>query len=289
MRIGIKLTLGFDRDPAYQALSSHSDFLSDLTSLGVECTETAIGPDTEEQQLRSHTDRCIEAGLCLSLHPYSERTPANPAHFEERGTNACMELHRRFLTLASGLARRQGLPVVVNIHPAADHGDPMERSALVEQSVAFFEWCRHYTEMLEGTVLPVAELQIAPSAEERFIRVGDRFDEAEAIARRAGVGVCWDFGHSYLNCLRNHTDDRPPPSFTETVTHVHCHDVLRHDHEPLLFGTVPWQAYLRLLGEADFNGIVVLEVPAQGFLQRGARSALVHSIDALRAMGRELG
>ncbi|MEJ2720181.1 MAG: hypothetical protein P8181_03445, partial [bacterium] len=81
MRIGIKLDLGFSVDVVWRQLFGPRDILGHLAELGVTAVETAVGPETDEHDLREHARRCRDAGLLLSLHPYTEGTSFNPAFF----------------------------------------------------------------------------------------------------------------------------------------------------------------------------------------------------------------
>lgn len=283
MDIGIKLDLGFSSDPAWHELFGDVDIAHALQALGVQAAETPLGPETDIQDVLDHARRCRDVGLRLSLHPYSERTAANPAHFERRDDNLCLLMHRQVFEMAATLARKQRQPLVVNIHPAAAPAAPADRPELIERSVAFFAWCRELCADLNSDVRPVAELQIAPNPDEHLLRIGDRFDELEHIVERSGVGACWDFGHGILNARRYGGPDRPDRELLARITHVHCHDVLHHDHEPLRYDTVPWYDYLSLLYACGFDGTVVLEVPAEQFVARGGRRDLELSIASLQA------
>ncbi|MBD3244080.1 MAG: TIM barrel protein [Chitinivibrionales bacterium] len=283
VNIGIKLDLGFSAAPAWRELLGDADVAEALKALGVRAAETPLGPETDMQGVLDHARRCRDAGLRLSLHPYSERTAANPAHFERRDDNLCLLMHKQVLELAATLARKQRQRLVVNMHPAAARAAPGDRSELLERSVAFFAWCREICAGLDGDVHPVAELQIAPNPDEQLLRIGDRFDELEQIVQRSGVDACWDFGHGILNARRYGGPDRPDRELLARISHVHCHDVHHHDHEPLRYGTVPWHDYLLMLYAHGFDGTVILEVPAEQFIARGGRDDLERSIGALQA------
>jgi sugar phosphate isomerase/epimerase len=71
------------------------------------------------------------------------------------------------------------------------------------------------------------------------------------------TGICWDLGHDARN------GSLPaPPGFIASVRHVHLHDISPggEDHNPLVFGNVPYEKRLRQLIRADYKGAAILEV-----------------------------
>ena len=282
MRIGMKLEIGFAEQGAWRTLAGGRDVLALLRALGVSAVETPVGAETDGSALARHLRLCEEAGLVVSLHPYSEGTRVNPAYFATDAGNGCAALHTGFLAVAAEAALRQHVAVIVNVHAAAaPAGHP--RRDLLEQSVRFFQWAREWCEKTNAPdVCPVSELQIAPDAREPVQRIADNYAELLEIAARSEVGVCWDFlGHAFLNSRRFGTELDPPPELLGRILHVHCHDVDASDHRPLICGNVPWQRFLGRLIDAGFDGTVVLEVLPGAFLAMGGLAALERSISAL--------
>jgi sugar phosphate isomerase/epimerase len=113
-------------------------------------------------------------------------------------------------------------------------------------------------------------------------RIGDCYAEHLEVIRRSGVDACWDFGHAVMNARRLGHPLDPPPEWLSRVAHVHCHDVGDEDHQPLIYGRVPWERFLEQLVEHGFDGIVVLEVPAEHFLAAGGFDTVVRSLELLR-------
>jgi sugar phosphate isomerase/epimerase len=295
MLIGLKLDIGFAQDEACRKLYGQRDILAFLRELGFDAVETPVGPQTRPEELRDHIARCLGAGLKVSLHPYSEGTIFNPAHFApgknqgpQTGSiglgdlNPCRQLHERFLALAAEAARRAQYPTIVNIHGAAGtDSDP--RRHLLDQSIAFFTWaagwCRDHAPEVGVTI----ELQIGPDADEPRQRIGDRYEELLEVASDSGVGVCWDFGHAWWNTRRYGWPLYPPKALLPHICHVHCHDVSGgEDHQPLVYGTVPWRDLLRLLHDHGFDDRVILEVPPDQFLKAGGLRSLTDSAAALK-------
>jgi sugar phosphate isomerase/epimerase len=277
---GIKLDLGFSENEAYRHLFGERDILGYLQALGFEAVETPLGPEIDDESLLEHARSCVAAGMRMSLHPYSEQTPANPALFTLEDDNLCRQVHERYLSLAYEVAQLQRSTTVVNIHAAARSDVP--REVQVERSLEFFTWCRRWCDARGGAVRVVAELQIAPNRGERVLRIGDHYGELLEILQAADIGACWDFGHAVMNHRRFGSPLDPPAEFLSQVAHVHCHDVGVADHQPLIFGTVPWRDFLVRAAAAGFDGTVILEVPPQHFLAAGGLETLIRSARALQ-------
>jgi sugar phosphate isomerase/epimerase len=281
MLIGLKLDIGFAQDQTYRRLYGSRDILPFLKELGIGAVETPVGPETDSHRLREHIACCTGAGLKISLHPYSEASIFNPLYFSSDADNPCRELHERFLSLAAEAARMQQFPAVVNIHGAAGGSDDA-RAHLLSQSIAFFtwagQWCRDNAPQVNVTV----ELQISPDPGEPRQRIGDTYAELLEVAKQSNVGVCWDFGHAYWNTRRYGWPITPPEALLKRIVHVHCHDALNEDHQPLVHNTVPWREFIKLLCEHGFDGRVILEVPPDSFLRAGGIQSLIDSAKALK-------
>ena len=288
MLIGLKLDIGFAQAEVCRRLYRDRDILGFLRELGFDAVETPVGPETQTDELRDHIARCVGAGLKVSLHPYSEGTIFNPQYFSSDKDNLCRALHERFLSLAAEAARLQQYPTVVNIHGAAGT-DKDARRYLVGQSIAFFTWAGQWCRRNAPEVGVTVELQISPNADEPRQRVGDTYEELLEIAERSGVGACWDFGHAYWNTRRYDWPLYPPEALLPHIHHVHCHDVFGgEDHQPLVYGAVPWRHFLQLLCAHGFDGRVILEVPPTEFPKAGGLQSLIDSAQALQDVRQSL-
>jgi sugar phosphate isomerase/epimerase len=281
MLIGLKLDIDYTQDAEYRQLYGRRDVLPFLRSHGVDVVEAPVGPETQPEVWREHVGRCVDAGLQVTLHPYSEGTIFNPAYFADSDDNPCRCLHGRLFGMAAEVTQRQQAPTVVNIHGAAGTRAD-RRDHLVERSIAFFTWacawCRENAPQVNVTV----ELQIRPDPDEPKQRIGDRYDELLEITTQSDVPVCWDFGHGYWN---NHNYDAPihlPVSLLDRIGHVHCHDVHGNDHQALVYDVVPWRAFIQRLIGNGYNERIILEVPPSGFLPAGGLDALTTSLASLR-------
>jgi sugar phosphate isomerase/epimerase len=282
MLIGLKLDIGFSEDENYRRLYGQRQVLPFLRELGVEVAETPIGPETRPGTLREHIARCVDAGLQVTMHPYSEGSIFNLAYFCESDDNPCRLLHERFFTLAAEAAQRQQSPTLLNIHGAA--GTAAEsRTHLVERSIAFFTWARDWCGRNAPDVSVTVELQIRPNPDEPRQRIGDRYDELLEVAMQSDVRICWDFGHAYWNAHNYGCPIEPPTAMLRRIGHVHCHDVKKDDHQPLLYDAVPWRRFIKLLIDHGFDERIILEVPTASFLDAGGIETVTASLQALRA------
>lgn len=205
------------------------------------------------------------------------------AFFGSSEGSLCRETSERFLSLPGEVARLQQAPAVVNFHPAAG---PLEipRDELLERSVRFFGWAVSWAQSHAPGARPVAGLQIRPDPGEPVQRLGDTYDELLRIVGRSGVDACWDFGHAAMNAWRFALPLDPLRVLRRRLGHVHCHDVDREDHRPLLHGTVPWQRWLCEQLGAGYRGTVLLEVAPRAFLRAGGTDTLVRSVRALQSV-----
>lgn len=282
MLIGLKLDIGFSQNEDYQRLYGGRAVLPFLRDQGVDLVETPVGPETQPDVLRQHVGRCVEAGLQVTLHPYTEGSIFNLAYFTEGDDNPCRLLHERFFSLAAEAAQRQQAPTLLNIHGAAGTAtDP--RSHLVERSIAFFTWAREWCLRNAPDVSVTVELQIRPDPDEPRQRIGDRYDELLEIATQSDVRVCWDFGHGYWNAHNYGAPIQPPEPLLRRMGHVHCHDVKKDDHQPLVYDVVPWRDFIKRLIDHGFDDRIILEVPPDAFLAAGGIDSVTASLQSLRA------
>lgn len=277
----MKLDADFDRDARYRELYGTADVPSRLRDLGVEAVEIPLGTESDHDHIVRQARRCRAAGLRVSFHPYSEGSPANPAHFGGASSEPAA-LHARLLAMAAAVAAEQG-ETVVNIHPAAVADDGGSRQARVDRSVRFFSWAQQWCGEHARQVRPVAELQIAPDAAEQIIRIGDTPSELAEVVTRSGVGACWDVGHAVINHRRFGTAADPPAGLLDRIAHVHCHDVDEADHRPPRHGDAPWRRFLERLAATGYAGTVVIEVTPPAFLAAGGIGAVEEALDAVRA------
>jgi sugar phosphate isomerase/epimerase len=279
-RIGLKIDYKFDEDPYYKKLYGERNILDFLYKLGIRALETPVGPEMDKEGLAEHIKLCTKVGFNLSFHPHSEAREANPTHFSLETGNRCRIFHEAIFRLTDHATRLQQFETVVNIHPAAGH-IKFDRDELLEKSVEFFNWAIDWCRANTPQVTPVAELQIRPNREEDIRRLGDNYGELLHIARHTDVGICWDFGHAYMNTKRFGDPLYPPDELIPHITHVHCHDAKDEDHQPLEYGNVPWKHFLAILLGVGFDGSIILEITPQQFLSANGLNSLIGSVNSI--------
>jgi sugar phosphate isomerase/epimerase len=282
MDIGIKLDIGFSEDESTRRLYGAERPLEYLSGLGVRAVETAVGPGTDFDALTAYVEACSKAGFRVSIHPYTERTPCNPALFG-RGEELCRRFHTRVFLAAEEAARCQGCNATVVVHGAAGTKEE-NRRALADESLRFFSWAKEWCLENAPGAKPVVELQFRPWPDETIQRFGDVYGEVAEIAEGADIEICWDFGHAYMNADRFGLPLDPPKALWPRIAHIHCHDVNEIDHYPLVFKRVPWEGMLARALDRGFDGTVILEVPPQNFVAAGGLKALTQSVDKIKAI-----
>jgi sugar phosphate isomerase/epimerase len=283
MRIGVKLDQEFETNKAIREIFGSKPVLKILKGLGIEAIETAVGPSTDLIVFKEHLQKCVTAGFVCSIHPYTERKNQNPVFFLNNNENDCIDFHEKIFKIASWITSLQSEKLVINIHSAAATSD-IPRHVQLENSILFFKWVKKWCDLNCPEIVPVIELQIAPGPDEQIIRIGDTFDELEIISHESDCGICWDFGHSFLNLLRYRSCDKPSFNLLKMLKHIHCHDVKKDDHHPLLYDNVPWKNYLTNAIEGGFNGTVIIEVPFEWYVYEEGIAGLERSIEKVRTV-----
>jgi sugar phosphate isomerase/epimerase len=282
MTIGVKLDIGFHRSESCRKLFGNRNVLDRISALGARAVETAVDVGTDFSALAAHIRMCTKAGIRVSLHPYTEGTPCNPAHFSKLDPY-CRQFHTRVFMAAEEAAVRQGRKAVVNVHGAAGVNGS-DRRTLVDESIRFFTWSREWCAENAPQVTVVAELQFRPHANEPIQRIGDNYEELIELVERTRVDACLDLGHAYMNASRFGVPLEPPAELLKRVVHVHCHDADEIDHRPLVHDRVPCERVLRSAIEHGFDGTVVLEVPPEIYVESGGFDTFVQSIEKLKAI-----
>ena len=285
MDIGIKLDIGFSGDESCRRLFGTQNALSLLWNLGFRAVETAIDTKTDFQAVAEYIRLCTGAGFHVSLHPYTERAPGNPAYFSRDG-GRCRQFHAKVFSAAEEAAERQGGNVTVNVHGATAPKEE-DRDVLLIETIRFFRWAREWCVENAPHVTTVVELQFRPNPDETIQRIGDGYGELLEIVKRAEVDACWDFGHAYMNAKRFDLPLEPPTELLPRIAHIHCHDVNDSDHNPLVFGRVPWDRLLTSAVECGFDRAVILEVPPENFLRAGGLETLTQSVNKIAAFAGE--
>ncbi len=286
---GIKLEADFSRHPDWQKVfAGVNDPLQAIADLGLKTVEFSLKPGFREEEMQVLLGGCLEHGLEMNLHPYTAGAH-NPACFEDKVGNVARETGRCFLEIAHSAGRIQGRRTRLIFHGASTadlHELPRlgeEKSFFLKRTNHFFKWLEAYAKEKGLNVLIVSELQLAPSPEEHFFRIGDSYREVLETIGGTDLGLCWDTGHAYFGHLRKGLSLIPPEDFVRKVKHVHLHDVQAgEDHQPLSAGTIPLRKYLMLLRQFNFSGDITLEFSPRAIASCGSFEEVIE--DSLKRM-----
>jgi len=222
-------------------------FLEPLRTAGLQALEFELWDgDPDWPRFLPLMEECQRLGLEPCFHaPY--RGSYNIVGFTRERRE---EIQAAFAPLLDVAARFAPAPVV--IHGAWSETRP--RETLYTDTVVFLEWMLdHYPAL----VLALENLVPNPHR----VKVGATRAEILRIVEEVGdhrLGLCWDMGHDVLAGRLSLPED----AFLRHVVHVHLHDIDENgtDHYPLLYGRVPYRAWLPALVQAGFGGIVTLEI-----------------------------
>ncbi len=264
--------LGLNMHPQWLGDGKAEDFLFPLRDLGLSVLEFTLNLSSPEwPEMDSLIEEGCRLGFRVTFHaPY--KGPCNPAGFSGAKRDEVERLYRPALAYAAHVAEEAGDTTLV-VHGAKGNSP---REELRRDTRAFLAWI---VEEFPG-LCPCIELLVK---EERTNRIGDNKAElveivsgpslrpvskatsVQAMGLRAGlglpeVGICWDLGHDARN-----GSVATPPGFVTSVRHAHLHDISPdgEDHNPLVFGNVPYEDYLRRLNQAGYRGAIILEVDGQ--------------------------
>lgn len=270
--------LGFSFHPKWLSQTGSAEaFLRPLQEAGMTAVEFTLHPsDSDWEAFPPLIADCQRMGLHCHFHaPYLG--PYNVAGFSGDARQQVEALYRPAINLAERFAaRNDGLTTLV-VHGARaanrSHGQ------LLQDTVAFVEWLLSRDARLRIAVenLPRHSTLIKIGTSRR-----DLTDIVEAVGTPA-VGICWDLGHDVLLGATS----PPDGEYLRQVIHVHVHDIdsLGVDHYPLIYGRVPYRAWLRpLVEEEEFDGCVTLEVSGYQVGRQGegrVRAILVGSLHRL--------
>jgi sugar phosphate isomerase/epimerase len=272
-----KPQLGLNMHPKWLGDGKAEDFLLPLKEIGLgvlEFTLNLASPDWPE--MRSLIEEGRRLGFRVTFHaPYKD--PYNPAGFSGAKRDEVERLYRPALAYAAHIAEETGSTTLV-VHGAKGNHP---REELRRDTRVFLGWIVEEFANLR----PCIELLVR---EERANKIGDNKAELAEMMSSLGspkVGICWDLGHDARN-----GSVAAPPGFVASVHHVHLHDISPHgeDHCPLIFGSVPYEKYLRQLIGVGYGGIIILEV--NGYLV--SRFAVAKGVPPSRILWdnfRELG
>ena len=252
MRFGTKIDGGEGWDVRLEPrFGERREFFRWLRETGIGFIEFSCDDRPREDILLDYAQCCAEAGLGVSLHPYTQQ--ASPVGF---GVGPVEEANRRLLRLASRMAEVAGWPQRMVLHAglartghyAPDYAEGMARAR------GFFQWldaevCEEFP-----SVMPFCETAMPAEEQDDFERLADTWETVLELVEGTELAVCWDTGHAFLAAAYGKQDEMPPERFVQRVGHVHLHDVVSEegrlkDHYPPGEGISPWR-YGRRWGPA---------------------------------------
>ncbi len=244
--------LGLNMHPKWLGNGTAEDFLLPLRELGLGILEFTLNlASSDWPEMRSLIEEGRRLGFKVTFHaPYKDLH--NPAGFSGAKRDEVERLYKPALAYAARVVEEAG-PTTLVVHGAKGNSP---RDELRRDTRAFLDWIMEEFANLR----PCIELLVN---EEMMNKIGD--NKAELVEIVSGLslpaaGICWDLGHDARN-----GSVAAPAGFIGLVRHVHLHDIspAGEDHNPLVFGNVPYEKRLRQLIRAAYKGAVVLEVDGQ--------------------------
>lgn len=234
-----------------------------LREYGVSFVEFAIGEETDRELILQAARIFSAEGIFLSLHPHFYKS-LSPEIFDK---SRIPEL-QRFLETVRKAAEITRVPMPLVFHGGRAEWDPFFRPLdnALASSKAFFRWIDQTVVDNYGDIIPVCETQIPWSVSNRgMVRLGDTYKSCLELIDGTGIGICWDFGHTFRASSIGKQEDYPDDHFLSRVRHVHAHDTVQtpsgpEDHYPLDEGFAPWKEYCAELARHEYDDTVLLEV-----------------------------
>ena len=276
--VGISLNM----NPRWVGEDGLNGFLNPLRQVGLNTLEFELDAFLPEWNEIPHLiEDCHNAGMKLCFHA-AYRNPNRIEGFSRNQRDAIVNQFQPMLSIAQGWAEKTKFPVNVVFHGA--HSMDQKRDILEKDTIEFLAWV---LDSFPG-IFPALENNHPSKVGEIKIE-GSRssvFNVIEEI-NNPRLGVCWDMGHDFLSQGGMAVDQ----DWLSHVNHVHIHDVNNEgiDHYPLIFGNVPFAAWLPLLRSAKDLRVVTLEL--KGGLMTGWEWDRIQSalIDSIRIIQQGLG
>ena len=272
--IGISLNM----NPHWVMDGDLAGFLTPLRQAGLDTLEFELDRYLPEwPQVQPLMEQCADSGMHICFHaPY--RKPHHVDGFVHGSRAEIIEQYRPAFEIAERWAQRQGRGVNVVIHGAVSGA--AERADLRADTVQFLDWAlESFTGLclaLENNAPPAPGILKTGDSRESVLEVVDELNHHR-------LKVCWDMGHDYLSG----SAPEVAPEWLDKVIHTHVHDVDAEgrDHYPLVFGRVPYTAWLPLLAKGHTLKVATLEI--KGGLMKGwspelVGQLLVESITTIR-------
>jgi len=295
MDYGLKYSLAETSADDWRALyEDPARFFAAVRACGVTFAEISWTESDDSDAVLRAASLLRSAGLWASVHSYRDRALA-PEAFD---ADAPAPILREILGTAEAVADLAGhdVPLIFHAGRALDepHHRPLDQamaSARAFVACADAETGRSFPHV---RCLIETQLPFGPHEAPR-VRLGDTYADCLALVAGTGVGVCWDFGHSFLAWRRGKHGETLPEALLRRVGHVHAHDVVEtdgsfEDHRLLGTGLVPWRGHFRRLAAVGFSGPILFEIGVVPFGGYGPLAdwlrAVIAEIESIFAVGR---
>lgn len=237
-------------------------FLEKLKESGVSSIELrAVSADRKPEEVFSVVRNIWKKGLTVTVH--------GGVKTEETAVSDI------FMPLKEVLSNLQQKELVITIHPTKyDNVSILTR----------------LSDYIKGNNLPV---KIALE-NNRFMPDGQRGDCIGFVTdivndvKRENVGICFDMGHYYYNCLLDYPEKPktvPSESFLNKVIHTHIHALSREKSTHFPFNqdnTLPLAEYLNALAH-NYFGVYNIEIEYERFSELyPAEDAWLQSVEAVK-------
>lgn len=256
-----------------------------LKECGISFVELSINNDTENSTIINLAELFSQTGLFISLHPYFFGILSPEVFIPEN-----IPLFKQKLQTAQNVGNITGVPVSYVFHGGLAMWEPnfVGLKEAIVQSKNFFSWIDKAVIEEFGNIVPLCETQMPYSGfDKQKVRLGDTWETCLNLIEETSLGICWDYGHTFIGSANGIHNRFPDDHFLARVNHVHAHDTISTeyglvDHQPLADGEAPWREYNALLARHDFNGNILLEINPRSYSD--LESFLVGTTDGVRKM-----
>lgn len=282
MRTGVSLPLPFLADRYTEQGSmelkkqghTSGSLLAKLKENGTDSIELRYWQkDMEPETIYSVFEKIRNSGLGLTIHgDISEKQENVPITESFPWLEKAIEI--------SGSDNKN--PLVITMHPVKTESRTKEGNYKKTVSIL-----RHICAGIEERELPVViayenqRERGGPNPAIDYSEITGVVKETESSA----IGICWDMGHAWANFRRDLINEDPTEEFVNKTIHTHIHDLPPErisTHWPLVYGTVPVERYVRMLGNSGYNGILNLELSPEKFPDMDILGVFVKSIELLK-------
>jgi sugar phosphate isomerase/epimerase len=264
INIGQKLLIENLQDDQWQQKYADPSLLgSMLKECGISFIEVPIKEDTNDESILEIAQVFKDEGLFISLHPhlYEELSP-------EIFTSKSYPELNRMLSTAQTVGNITGVPVLYVFHGGRANWEPYQVSLPEAKSNVkdFFRWIGDAVNDYYPNIVPLCETQVPYNrSNSANTRLGDTWESCIELVEGTGIGICWDFGHTYRSAQMGKHSLMPNDHFLAQVAHVHAHDTknidsVLEDHFPLGDDLAPWREYCATLARHDYNDTILIEV-----------------------------